>query len=266
MDDPADFNAQRSRDQGLDADNAGVENRAEHAGSADSPGSDPSRASEHGSVEPQGAGCFPAVLAATLLLGIVFFIVFGFSAWLIFQKRGDLAARTLRGTIIPELQQSRLDPEEKRDVIDQLSGLADDIEQGMYENWQAGGIMQRLISSPLMRWGDLVTIDRWAAENLPPEQQQNARKQISRFFRAIELDRVVARDIHDVLAPVSTAEDATGFVQLRSDLREEDVGEVIQRAKLVADRAQVPDQTFEPVSLSQFVRRQIEIGSRDGAA
>jgi hypothetical protein len=236
---------------------------------ADGPGSAMSGPATSGSVdsptEPQGPGCLPAVMAATLLMGIIFFIMFAFSAWLIFQKRGDLAIRTLRATIIPELEQSRLDPDEKRLVINELSALADDMEQGRYENWQAGGIMQRLINSPIMRWGDLVAVDGWAEKNLDEEQRLEARKQISRFFRAIELDRAVARDIHDVLGPVSTRENEAGFVQLRSDLRQEDVREVAHRAQLVADRAQVPDDYFEVVSLSQFVRRQIEIGSREGA-
>lgn len=217
------------------------------------------------SPERQGAGCLPAVLAATLLMGMIFFIVFGFSAWLIFQKRGDLAVRTLRQTVIPELEQSRLEPAEKQRVIGELSALADDIEQGMYENWQAGGIMNRLITSPMMRWGDLIAVDRWAAKNLPPDQQQDARQQISRFFRAAELGRVVARDIHDVLAPVSLREDRSGFVQLQEVLTADGVLEVVHRARLVAERAEVPDQMFDEVSLATFVRRQIEIGSRDGA-
>ncbi len=67
-------------------------------------------------------------------------------------------------------------------MVEELSGLADDIEQGMYENWQAGGIMQRLITSPLMRWADLLTVQRWAAANLPAEQAEHAEQQISRFF------------------------------------------------------------------------------------
>src|SRR5690606_14662621 len=156
--------------------------------------------------DPEGPGCLPAVLAATLLLGIVLFITFGFSAWLIFQKRGDLAVRTLRATIIPELEQSRLAPEDKQAVVGELSG-------------PAGGIMQRLITSPLMRWADLLSVQRWAAANLPANQAEHAEQQISRFFRAVELDRVVARDIHDVLAPVSSEQDANGFVQLRGDLQ-----------------------------------------------
>jgi len=215
--------------------------------------------------DTQGAGCMPAILAATVLMGIIFFIAFGFSAWLIFQKRGDLAARTLRATIIPELEQSRLDPEEKAAVVMELSQLADDIEAEMYQNWQAGGIMQRLINMPMMRWGDLEAVAAWAEKNLPEDRREDASKQISRFFRAVELDRAIARDIHEILAPVATAENSGGFVQLRSDLNDQDVAEVVRRCKLVADRAEIPDQAFDGVSLTRIVRRQIEAGGRDGA-
>jgi hypothetical protein len=213
----------------------------------------------------EGAGCMPAVLAATVLMGILFFVAFGFSAWLIFQKRGDLAARTLRATIIPELEQSRLQPDEKAAVVKELSLLADDIEAEMYENWQAGGIMQRLINMPLMRWGDLQAVAAWAQANLPEDQRKDAAKQVSRFFRAVELERAIARDIHEILAPVATPEDATGFVRLKANLNQRDVAEVVLRCKLVADRAQVPDQAFDSVSLTQIVRRQIEAGGREGA-
>lgn len=233
---------------------------------ADTAGNDlPATPEKRGVDDTQGAGCMPAILAATVLMGIIFFIAFGFSAWLIFQKRGDLAARTIRATIIPELEQSRLNPEEKTAVVKELSLLADDIEAEMYENWQAGGIMQRLINIPLMRWGDLEAVAVWAAKNLPEDQRDDAAKQISRFFRAVELDRAVARDIHEILAPVATPENAGGFVQLRSDLNNQDVAEVVRRCKLVADRAEVPDRVFDSVSLTQIVRRQIEAGSRDGA-
>ncbi len=214
---------------------------------------------------PQGPGCLPGLLAATLLMGVVFFVLFGFSAWLIFQKRGDLASRTLRATIVPQLEQSRLDGDEKVKVIALLTDLADDLDAGLYENWQAGGIMQRLIDTPLMRWGDLTAVDAWAAKGLPEERRDEARKQFSRFFRAAELERAGTRDIHDVLVPVASAPNAMGFAELRSDLKPEDVLAVVERAKLVADRAEVPDQAYPSVSLAEIIRRQIEIGEREGA-
>lgn len=214
---------------------------------------------------PEGPGCMPGILAATLLMGVVCFIFFAVAAYLIFQKRTDLAARTLRGSVIPQLEQSRLDAAEKQQVIGLLGGLADDFEIGLYENWQAGGIMQRLIETPLMRWGDLQAIAAWAAGNLDERQAAEVNKQVSRFFRAAELGRAVGRDIHDVLDPVSRSPAGQEAIQLRDDLTAEQVHEVARRARLVADRAEVPDRAFDPVSLANIVRRQIEAGRMEGA-
>jgi len=214
-----------------------------------------------------GAGCFPAVLAATLLMGIVMFVMFGFAGYIIFQKRGDLAIRTLRGTMVVELEQSRLAPEDKAAVIGRLKKLADDIESGQYENWQAGGAMNRLIRAPLLRWGDLVAVNAWATTdgNLTPEQSADVHKQITRFFRAAELDRALATDLQDILLPVTGSDPAMMLGTLKDTLTTADVLEVGGRAKNVAMRAQIPDQTFDDVSLPEVVDQWIDTGLADGS-
>lgn len=213
----------------------------------------------------ESAGCFPAVLAATVLLGMVMFLTFGFAGYLIFQKRGDLAVRTLRGTILPEIEQSRLDPRTKQSVMESLTKLAEDIESEKLENWQAGGAMNRLVRSPLLRWGDLAAVDAWASENLPADEYAEFHKQVTRFFRGAELDRVISTDIHDVLVTVTAGEPGMMLGRLESPLVASDVREVGLRAKLVADRAEIPDQVFENVSLPQIVDRLIEVGTREGS-
>lgn len=216
-------------------------------------------------VKPESAGCFPAVLAATVLMGIVLFLTFGFAGYLIFQKRGDLAVRTLRGSIIPELAQSRLDPETKQAVIEQLEMVAKDIDTKRLENWQAGGVMNRLVRSPLLRWGDLVAVDAWAEMKLPQADYDEFHKQVSRFFRAAELDRAIASDLQDLLATVTISDPTTALGRLKSELVEADVREVAVRAKIVAIRAEIPDQRFEKISLPKIVERLIETGMSDGA-
>jgi len=213
----------------------------------------------------EGAGCFPAVLAATLLMGMVLFLTFGFAGYLIFQKRGDLAARTIRGTILSELEQSRLDPETKSAVIGQMTTLVDDIESKKLENWQAGGVMNRLVRAPLLRWGDLQAVDGWAKENLPEPEFAEFHKQVTRFFRAAELDRAIASDLQDVLVTVTGGDPAMMLGRLKSNLTKDNVREVAVRAKLVADRAEIPDQVFDDVSLPKIVDRLIETGIREGS-
>lgn len=197
-------------------------------------------------------------------MGIVLFITFGFAGYLIFQKRGDLAARTIRGTIISELEQSRLEPATKQQVIERLLTLADDIESKKLENWQAGGVMNRIIRSPLLRWGDLQAIDAWAATNLPQSEYAEFHKQITRFFRAAELDRAIASDLQDILLPVTSGDPREMLGRLKTDLVDNEVREVAVRARIVADRAEVPDQVFEDVSLPRMIERLIELGAREG--
>jgi len=214
---------------------------------------------------PDAAGCFPAILAATLLMGMVLFLTFGFAGYLIFQKRGDLAVRTLRTTIITELEQSRLDPETKNVVIGRLSKLADDIESKKLENWQAGGVMNRIVRAPVLRWGDLQAVDAWASTQMAADEYAGFHKQVTRFYRAAELDRAIASDIQDILRTVTGGDPAMMLGRLKPVLTFEDVREVAVRAKLVADRAEVPDQVFEGISLPEIIDRLIETGMRDGS-
>ncbi len=215
--------------------------------------------------ETESAGCFPAILAATLLMGVVLFITFALAAWAIFGKRGELAVRTLRATLIPELEQSRLEPDTKQQILSQLNRFAEDVEQGRLENWQAGGVMQRLVKSPLMQWGDLEFIDLWVQQNLPPPESETIHKQITRFFRAAELDRAIATDLQDILEPVTDRDPDSWFPRLRLPLTESGVREVGERARIVADRAEIPDQAFENVSLPEIIRRLIDLGTSRGA-
>jgi hypothetical protein len=217
------------------------------------------------SAKPESAGCFPAILAATVLMGMVMFITFGFAGYMIFQKRGDLAVRTLRGTLITEFEQSRLDPESKAQVIASLNKLAEDIETNRIENWQAGGAMNRLVRSPILRWGDLAAVDAWAKTNRSEQDYAELHKQVTRFFRAAELDRAIFSDIQDVLATVTGGDPNMMLGRLKQPLIEEDVREVGVRAKLVADRAEIPDQVFNDVSLPRVLDRLIEIGIREGS-
>ena len=46
----------------------------------------------------QGPGWLPALMAGSVILGIAGFICCGVSTWVLFQKRTELAVRTLRGT------------------------------------------------------------------------------------------------------------------------------------------------------------------------
>lgn len=205
----------------------------------------------------------PAILAILLLFGAVGFIACGVTTWVLFQKRGELAIRTLENTYIPAVEQSHLTPEEKQAVIEQLESVAAEVKRGQYENWQAAGVMQRLVRLPVLQWGELHVIEAFLRQN-PSPQSDDALRQLSRLRRAIELGYATTVDLDDVLKPVLSEGDGASRRSLKRPLNEAAVAEVIQRAELVADRGNVPDRQFDDVRIAAIVRRQIEKGVAEG--
>lgn len=213
----------------------------------------------------EGPGCFPAVIAASALLLMLFFIGCGISTWVLFQKRTELAIRTLRSDVIPEVQQSSLPPEEKASIVQMLEQVVEDGGSGELENWQSSGIMERLVRSPILEWGNLMAVEAIIenSKSLSEEERQQAKRQFSRLKRAVELNEASAVEIHDVLMPVLTEAKPGERRKLQRSIDAEQLREVIHRAEMIADRGRIPDEDFE-VRLSEIIRREIEAGREIG--
>ena len=212
----------------------------------------------------EGPGWMPIIMAATLLMGIIGFIGCGVTTWLLFQKRVPLAIRTLRSTYIPEVEQSLLEPDEKKATVAQLEEFVADLERGKYENWQAAGVMQRLVRLPVLQWGELSAIEAFVQKQFG-EDAELAGRNLSRLRRAVELDKATSIDFEDVLRPALVADDSVLGRRLNEKLTRDLAEDVVQRAKLVADRSEVPQQDFPAVTIDVIVRRQIEAGLKSGS-
>lgn len=218
------------------------------------------------SSEPdEGPGCLPAVLAVLALLLMVGFIFCGVSTWYLFQQRTELARRALEGSVIPEIEQSGLEPEEKRAVIQVLQGVVEEAAAGQLENWQASGVMERLHRSPILQWGDLQIVEALIANSneFTADEKQDAQLQFSRLRRAAELTRIISDDFSDVLRPVHTQPDPAQRPVVNRGASKEQLADVVHRAKLVADRSEIPQQQFD-VSLAEMIQREVNQGKQVG--
>ncbi len=223
--------------------------------------------SDKGDVDQEGPGCLPAFLAFGAIIMIILFISCGLSSWWLWQQRTEIAIKTLQGTVIPELEQSSLDPAEKKAVIELIQGVVRDGEAGKLEDWQAAGIMERLSRSPLLQWGDLVGLESMilASEGFSDEEKQQATRQISRLKRASELGTADSEDLYDCLHPVLLEDQSQPIARLNRKATVEQMRDVVLRCKLVAEREAIPEQTFE-VDLTNIIRRQIEAGKSQGGS
>lgn len=211
----------------------------------------------------------PAVVASIVLMGIIFFVSCPFLTMFLFQQRTSMAIRTLKGdaqgggSYISVVEQSFLDPDSKAAVIKELKTLVADMERGNYENWQSASIMERLQRLPIIQWGELQAIEAFltkAGDDGEPDSESLL--QLNRLRRAIEQGALSSQDIEQVLQPVREPDPSamTGG-RLVQPLTKESVAQVIQLAKLAADRAEIPDQDFEDIEIAMLVRKAIQEGA-----
>lgn len=215
--------------------------------------------------QDQGPGCLPGCLAITVLAMMLGFIVCGVSTWYLYQQRTVLAVRTLQGFVIPEIEQSGLEQSEKGEIITILREVVGEAEAGRLEDWQASGIMERLKRSPLMQWGDLTVAEALisASSEFTDLEKSDAKLQFSRLRRAAELGEAIDADFVDALTPIMDPSDQFPGPRVRRDATAQQLRDVVLRAKLIADRGKVPNETFE-VRLADILNREVRAGKESG--
>ena len=182
----------------------------------------------------------PAVMASVVLMGIIGFITCAFSTWVLYQKRTELATRTLKEAYLPELEQSLLEPETKAAVMQAVTELAADMERGKLEDWQSAGVMQRLQRLPVLQWGDLQAIESFVIKTGTAQQGAEATKQFDRLRYSVAAGRGTSFDFYDVLSPTQVDDpELPSGRRLMQPLELEACMDTVKRSELLADREQV---------------------------
>lgn len=217
--------------------------------------------------QDEGVGWLPAVLAFGLLLTAALFVCCGVSTYFLYQKRVELAARTLSGHTIPTVEQSQLEPEDKQAITKILRQVVEDAESGRLENWQASGVMNRLTTLPILEWGDLAAVEALiqADESLDDDAKAEAVKQFSRLRHDIVRGAATTFEVNEVVSPVLVEDQSLRGRRLASTPTTEQLQDVVTRAGLVADRDQVDDRLMPPSSIVNLVRQEVEAGKTEGA-
>lgn len=205
----------------------------------------------------------PAILASAVIAGIVGFISCGVLTWLIFQKQDVLALRAMRGSVIPAVEQSLLEPSEKAASVKLLEDFADQLERKQVDGWQASGVMQRLGRMPIIQWGQIRRIETYVDEH-SDQFDPDASMQFDRLRKGVERNDVTRIDFVDVLSPVLQPGPHGEDSPLVDDWKDDLIADVIHRSRLVADRAKVEADPKSEITMDTLIRRQIEAGIKEG--
>lgn len=212
-------------------------------------------------------GWLPAIMAASVLMAILGLIFCAFSTWVLFQRRTELATRTIRDAYLPEIEQSYLDPETKKAVAGEISQLATDLENGKYENWQSAGILQRLQRVPVLQWGRLTAVTEFYRQQPGVDQDtiQEMDRGLNRLKRGIEMDRLTSFDLQDILEPVLVADPKSpSAFSLIQPLTIKASEKVLERTRLWLENSTIPDEEFDDVLIVDVVKEAIQIGADKG--
>lgn len=217
--------------------------------------------------DDDGVGWLPAIVATCLLIAAAMFVCCGVTTYSLFQKRTELAARTLSGHTIPTIEQSQLDPEDKQALIKTLSAVVSDAEQGRLENWQASGVMNRLTRIPILEWGDLAAIEAMiqSRDDFDEVAKAEASKQISRLRKAILSDQLTIFAINDVLTPILQDDDSLRGQHLTPNPSSEVLMEIVTRSRLTADNNNIEDAPLEAGSIVEWVQQEVAAGRTEGS-
>jgi hypothetical protein len=217
--------------------------------------------------EDEGPGWMPAILAGTVLMGIFGFIFCAFSTWVLFQRRTELATRTIQETYLPQLRESYLDPETRSEVVAIVEQLGADLEGGKYDNPQAAAILQRLQRLPVLQWGELQSIESFYVNQSDADDAKLAefRRDIGRLHQGVKLGKVTSFDFHEILLPalVEQSDSPTGFA-LKEPMTAESAEEVFKRVALKVNDLKISEGESGPIQLQEIVAEAIRAGATEG--
>ena len=213
--------------------------------------------------DDEGPGCLPAVLAASVLLGIFSLVICAGGTWFIYQNRDQLALRSVRGAFVPAVEQSLLEPEEKAATVELLNDFGDELERGQIESWQASGVMQRITRLPIIEWGQLRAVDAFVRSH--SEFSEDDAIQFHRLRKGVERGDLTTIDFQHILSPVTQPDQSPSGRSLTDPLEVEAIRQVIEQARLVADRAEISKEPQTDVTIDTIVRRQIDAGLEQGS-
>ena len=223
----------------------------------------PPDTSPEADAQTDGPGCMPAVVAGTLLMGIIAAVLCGVTTWILFQKRAEIAVRTLEG-FVPIIEQSLLEPDDRADILKQWEAIIKEMSAPDYPPASAAAVMQRIVRLPIPHWGELDAVEAYVEKNFEDAERERALTDLSRIRRAVQTSQATVFDIIDVLEPVAVIEDKLPGRSLKTKLTDADVREVVLRAGVLADRAMIEDKRFPPITMASILRQEIKAAKSEG--
>jgi len=192
------------------------------------------------------AGCLIALGVAGLLLAIG---IFWFS-----QNWRWIVANPTRAAMVEMVEQSSLPEDQRQRIIAEIDTVAEDFKSGKITLEQMQRLGEEIGESPLVPIAAVYFLDDGYFEKsgLTEEEKTEGRLALNRYARGVYEGDIARSDVERVLDPIADTSGESVELRPAEKVTDEELLELIRRAREKADQVDVPNERWEIDFASEF--------------
>lgn len=210
------------------------------------------------------SGCRNLAIGCGVAAVLLLVIAIGIAIYVAFYWRDLLADFTLP-LAEQTIQKSELPEEGKERLRKRFRALAEDFKTGKLTFEQMKRIVDNVGESPLLVIALVMgTESKYIAPSgLDAEEKKAAHRTLERAARGV-FERKIAQQQQERIMDVLMEPSGNGQKKLKEKLSDDEVRELLSRAKAAADASGIPDEPFE-VDIAQEIEKAIDAAQKAGA-
>jgi hypothetical protein len=209
--------------------------------------------------QSSGGGCWLYALIGCLGTLVLAVVLCGVGGWWLSKNAGKMIAAGIRTVIVAGINESQLDAQEKKEVIEQIDRVVNAYNAGKVKPEELEKLLNGLKDSPV-----LALIQVWGVEKmflepsgLTTEEKQAGHRSIERVFRGIVEKKIDHSEFQDAMPDSMRQQVEGGKGQPRTKPTDEEVKEFLANLKKLADDAEIPDEEFK-IDVSDELKKDID--------
>ncbi|MBM4109175.1 MAG: hypothetical protein FJ255_10265 [Phycisphaerae bacterium] len=174
-------------------------------------------------------------IAMALIVGAGVFAWMNWKSW--------AAAGIRQGTSVA-IREAGFPPDQETRMLARVDGVAADFEAGKIGMDALRRVMEGVINSNILPLGFVQLADTKVVEPsaLSPEEKEAGRRSMQRFMRGVRERKLHQPDIEAAITPIQNIHG--GSKTFKENPTAEDVRAFLNKAKVLADQAGIPDEPF----------------------
>ena len=203
---------------------------------------------------PRADGCMKVIMWGCGTL--IFLAIIG--GIIVYKYRRTIEAEFVRFTVVTVIEEVGIPEEELKIVIAEVDRLAEAYKAEEIDREDFVRIVEELGESPVVYAGAGLIIEKHYLDpsGLTDEEKEAGRRTLQRCVRGVWEDRIPREKLEELGQSFNNSKDEDDFI-LKESLTDEELKELLESAREVADEAEIPDEPFQ-IDLAAELRAAVD--------